>query len=98
MTQQQLIELIQVHHPDLGETELRLLLNQAQREFTDRTNLGLETSDTFSTDGSAMYYEMNSTNLGSITNTDDDVIEITRIDYDGEPVSRLVNALEIEDS
>jgi len=29
MTQQQLIELVNQHHPQMGETEIRLFLNQA---------------------------------------------------------------------
>ena len=39
MTYKQIIELIQQHHPDMGETELKLNINIAQRDFADKTKL-----------------------------------------------------------
>ena len=43
MTQKQLIELIQQHHPIMGETEIRLALNRAQDDFCAKTELIKET-------------------------------------------------------
>ena len=39
MTQKQLIELIQQHHPGMGETEIRLALNRAQDDYCAKTEL-----------------------------------------------------------
>ena len=44
MTQKQLIELIQQHHPVMGETEIRLALNRAQDDFCYKTELIKDTS------------------------------------------------------
>ena len=37
--QKQLIELIQGHHPWMRETEIRKMLNQAQREICEKSGI-----------------------------------------------------------
>ena len=39
MTQAQMIEIIRMHHPDMGETEARLYLNKALKEFCRETEI-----------------------------------------------------------
>ncbi len=39
MTQKQLLELIQQHHPGAGETEIRAALNRAQDDFSSKTEV-----------------------------------------------------------
>ena len=39
MTQQEIIEQIQQVHPEIGETQLRLMLNTALDEFAHRARL-----------------------------------------------------------
>ena len=39
MTQQQLHELVQLHHPEMKEGEIRLRLNNAMKEFCRRTGI-----------------------------------------------------------
>ena len=57
MTQKQLIELIQQHHPVMGETEIRLALNRAQDDFCYKTEL---IKDTYTQDSVAgqRYYTL----------------------------------------
>tara|TARA_R100001443_G_scaffold117244_2_gene140863 strand:- start:161 stop:913 length:753 start_codon:yes stop_codon:yes gene_type:complete len=62
MTQQQMIESIQQIYPDMGETQLRLLLNDALDEFVEETRVLTDTktlaftekvsNNTFSSDNS----------------------------------------------
>jgi hypothetical protein len=78
MTQTQIIELVQQHHPEMGETQIRLYLNRALDEFCRKTRI-LKTLYTFSTVADKRYY-----------NLDSDVLEVTRVDYDNYEIPRLV--------
>ena len=42
MTQKQLIETVQQHHPNLGETQIRIFLNKALDEFCRKTRILLQ--------------------------------------------------------
>ena len=55
MTQKQMIELIQQHHPGLGETEIRLALNRAQDDYCAKTELIKETYTQDSVAGQRYY-------------------------------------------
>ena len=55
MTQKQLLELIQQHHPGMGETEVRLALNRAQDDFCAKTELITETYTQTSVAGQRYY-------------------------------------------
>ena len=55
MTQKQMIELIQQHHPGLGETEIRLALNRAQDDYCAKTELIKETYTQSSVAGQRYY-------------------------------------------
>ena len=85
MTQQQLIETIKQHHPEMGETQIRIYLNKALDEFCRKTRV-LNTLYTFPTDPDVRYYDLS-----------DDIIEITRVDYDGYEIPRLVGKPEKTD-
>ena len=85
MTQQQLIETVKQHHPEMGETQIRIYLNKALDEFCRKTRV-LNTLYTFSTDPDVRYYDLS-----------DDIIEITRVDYDGYEIPRLVGKPEKTD-
>jgi len=77
MTQKQLIELVKQHHPELGETQIRLYLNRALDEFCRKTRI-LNQLYTFPTVADQRYY-----------NLDDDILEVTRVDYDNYEIPRL---------
>lgn len=85
MKQQQMIELIQMHHPDMGETEARSYLNKALKEFCRETKI-LSGSSTFSTVVDQRYYSL-----------DSKVLEITRVDVDDYRIDRLVGLPEKSD-
>jgi len=77
MTQQQLIETVKQHHPNLSDTQIRMYLNTAMREFCRKTRV-LETLYTFSTVVGKRYY-----------NLDNNILEVTRVDYDNYQIPRL---------
>ena len=85
MTQQQLIETVKQHHPEMGETQIRIYLNNALDEFCRKTRV-LNTLYTFPTVADQRYYDLS-----------DDIIEITRVDYDGYDIPRLVGKPEKTD-
>ena len=85
MTQKQLIETVKQHHPDLGETQIRIFLNKALDEFCRKTRI-LNTMYTFSSVADQRYYDL-----------DDSISEVTRVDYDGYEIPRLVGSPEKTD-
>ena len=85
MTQQQLIETVKQHHPEMGETQIRIYLNKALDEFCRKTRV-LNTLYTFPTVADQRYYDLS-----------DNIIEITRVDYDGYEIPRLVGKPEKTD-
>ena len=67
MTAKKMIELLQQHHPHIGETEALELLNQAKDEFCEDT--GIYTSQTFTvttTAGTILYGFEPDTNIRKI--------------------------------
>ena len=78
MTQQQLHELIRLHHPDMKEGEIRIRLNNAMKEFCRQSRV-LKGSFQFDTEIGTRYYGL-----------DSKIIEIESVDYDGEKIDRLI--------
>ena len=39
MTQKQLIESVKMHHPEMSEAEIRIRLNNAMKDFTQKTKI-----------------------------------------------------------
>lgn len=85
MTQQQLIELVQQHHPNMRETEIRLYLNRALIDFCKQTRIMSGTSD-ISTIADQRYYDLAET-----------VLEVTRVDCDDYQINRLIGRPEKTD-
>jgi len=77
MKQKQLHELIQSHHPEMKEGEIRLRLNNALKEFCRKTRI-LKGAFKFTTEVDKRYYGL-----------DEKIIEITNVDYDGKTIERL---------
>ena len=82
MTQTQLIELVKEHHPKMGDAQIRLYLNRALEEFCRKTRI-LKTLYTFNTVADRRYYEL-----------DENILEVTRVDYDDYQIPRLITAPE----
>ena len=95
MTQQEIIEQIQQIHPEIGETQVRLMLNTAIDEFSDsaRFNEKLASVDVVA---DKRYYDFS--DFDPVYN-DDDVLEVLQATYgnatDGEYIlNRFVGDIE----
>jgi len=73
-----MIELVQQHHPDIGETQIRLWMNNALREFCDKTKL-LKAAYQFDTTLDERWYGLPPY-----------ISEVDSVDYDGYDIPRLV--------
>jgi len=93
MTQQEMIEQIQEVYPKAGETKIRLMLNRAMEDFVQKAKLlsGYGTLDLVT---DQRYYAFS--DLSSVT-SDEDVMEVIRVDYDNVPVDRFIGTVEDSD-
>ena len=73
MKQKEMIELVQQHHPHMGEKEIRKLLNREMDNFTESTGI-LEASYTDTTVANQRFYDLNSNilKISKVTLTDSD--------------------------
>ena len=85
MTQKELIELVQQHHPLMGNTEIRARLNRAQNDFCARTELMRKTYVQMTTAGKR-YYPL-----------DTDILKILKVQLDDIFVPRLIGDPIIDD-
>ena len=85
MTQKELIETVKQHHPELGETQIRIFLNRALDEFCRKTRI-LKTLYQFDTVADQRYHDL-----------DDSIIEVSRVDYDSYEIPRLTSPPEKTD-
>ena len=84
-TQRKLIELIQQHHENMGETECREALNRAQSEFCAETEILEDVfTDTLVLD--QRYYKLTASNAAA----NHPILTIKRVDISGEPIPRLI--------
>lgn len=77
MTIKQMVELVQQHHPDVSPNIIRTWINERRRELAFRSGLQREYVQFTTVSGDSMY---------QIPST---VIDIFRVDYNGERISRL---------
>ena len=80
MTQAQMIEIIQQHHPEMGEAQIRLYLNQALDIFCRKTEI-LQTQSTLTSVANTRYYDIDS--LGK------KFIKVDRVEFDKTEISQL---------
>ena len=85
--------MVQQHHPKIGETQIKIWLNQAQKEISDRTNYGVTETSSFSTVSGIKYYDISSP-TGVTLN--EDIVSFTKVSYDGEEIQFLRNPEHIE--
>ena len=85
MKQQQMMEMVQQHHPEMGETQIRLWFNQAIDEFCRRTKC-IKSAFTFDTTLNKRWYVL-----------PDDVLEVNDVDFDGYTIPRLAGRPEKRD-
>lgn len=101
MTQKQMIELVQQHHPDMGQSEARIHLSHALRDFCAKSRILKKTYRltvaTNSTTGNAnTYYPFTDlADLADTSTTDGErILEIERVDYDGYEIPRITDGHE----
>ena len=85
MTQNHMIELIQQHHPNMGETEIRLALNRAQDDYSSQTELIKKTSTMTSVAGQR-YYTIAA-----------DILRIMAVQFNDVQIPRLIGPPIIDD-
>tara|TARA_R100001082_G_C4315906_1_gene138952 strand:+ start:58 stop:321 length:264 start_codon:yes stop_codon:yes gene_type:complete len=85
MTQEQLIELVKLHHPDMPDTLIRIYLNKALDDFCRKTRV-LKGYKSVSSVANQRYYDLDSS-----------IIEVTRVDIDNYEIPRIVGKPEFED-
>ena len=85
MTQKQLIELVQQHHPHMGESEIRLALNRAQDDFSNKSEIIKSTYVQTSSAGKR-YYELSS-----------EILRVLKVQINDVDIPRLVSPPAIDD-
>ena len=86
MTQQEMIEMVQQHHPEIGETQIRIWLNQALHEFCRKTQIIEDVDTSITTVANQRFYSIPS-----------GVLEINAVDFDGYTISRLIGKPNLRD-
>lgn len=85
MKQKQLIELVKQHHPQLSDTQVRLYLNQAMKDFCRKTEV-MRTAYQFDTTADQRFYEL-----------PNDIILVERVYVEDYQIPRLINKPEKQD-
>jgi hypothetical protein len=85
ITQEQMIELVRTHHPEMLENEIRVYLNQALREFTKQTKILRGVFDQTIENGIRWY------------TIDDEIISINLVYFDNNRIQRLQSIPETQD-
>ena len=85
MTQKQLIEIIQLHHAGMGETEIRLALNRAQDDYCAKTEL-IRTTYVQDSAAGKRYYTI-----------DSQILKIIRVQINDVDIPRLIGSPIIDD-
>jgi len=79
LTQEQMIELVRTHHPDMLENEIRVYLNVALRQFTKNTKI-LRGVFTKTVTANQRWYQI-----------DDEIISINLVYFNNNLIKRLGN-------
>ena len=85
MTQQVMIELIKQHHNQISNSQARLWLNQAMKDFCRKTKL-LESAFQFTTTADQRFYQLPS-----------DIIYVQKVHVEDYKIPRVVNKPEKQD-
>tara|TARA_R100000742_G_C4259384_1_gene77216 strand:+ start:354 stop:695 length:342 start_codon:yes stop_codon:yes gene_type:complete len=101
MTQKQMIELVQQHHPDMGQAEARIHLNHALKDFSAKSRILRKTyrntvASNTETGNARVFYAFDGlVQLGSPSVSDGErILEIERVDYDGYEIPRITDGHE----
>ena len=94
MKQQEMIETIQQDFPNIGETQIRLMLNRALDKFDSEVELERGTATVSVTVDDKRRYAF--TDFTGIT-SNDDVLSIDRVDYNNKQIKRFTGIIEETD-
>ena len=94
MKQQEMIETIQQDFPNIGETQIRLMLNRALDKFDSEVELERGTATVSVTADDKRRYAF--TDFTGITNNDD-VLSIDRVAYNNKQIKRFTGIIEETD-
>ena len=86
MTTKEMIELVQQHHPHLGEVETIKLLNRAKDDFCAKTEI-VKDSYTFNTVANQRYYDI-----------DNRVLKVKSVWVDSVKISKMIGKPVIDDT
>ena len=80
MTQKEMIEIIQQHHPDINETAIRKALNRAHDDFAAKTKkLRVASNNEDATVADQMFYSL-----------PPELLEVKRVELDEVAIQRLI--------
>jgi hypothetical protein len=85
MKQKNLIELVKQHHPQLSDTQVRLYLNQAMKDFCRKTEI-MRTAYQFDTTADQRFYELPT-----------DIILVEKVHVEDYEIPRLIDTPEKQD-
>lgn len=85
MTTKEMIELVQQHHPHMGETEIIKLLNRAKDDFCERTEI-VKSTHIQATVANQRYYPLDNT-----------IMKVNEVWLNDTLIPRLVNKPAIDD-
>jgi len=89
-----MIEIIQQDFPEIGETQLRLMLNRALDKFDSEVELERATATVSVTEDDKRRYSF--TDFTGIT-SNDDVLSVDRVDYNNKQIKRFLGQIEETD-
>jgi len=95
MKQKEMIEMIQQEHPEIGETQIRAMLNRAMDKFEEETKGLIKKTATVSLTADKRRYAFS--DFTGVT-TSDEVLKVTRVDYNNKPVKRFIGNINLTDT
>lgn len=87
--------MIQQDHPDIGETQIRAMLNRAMDKFEEETKGLTKKTSTVTPVATRRRYAFSE--FSNITSSDE-VLKVTRVDYNNKPVKRFIGNLNLTDT
>tara|TARA_Y100001973_G_scaffold104657_1_gene175213 strand:- start:1601 stop:1888 length:288 start_codon:yes stop_codon:yes gene_type:complete len=91
MKQREMIELVQQHHPGMGEVQIRKLLNRAQNDFCQRTDI-IESSYVATINEGQRYYDIHPPGFTG------KVLTINDVQVDDIKIPRFIGNPEVDDT
>ena len=95
LTAKKMIELVQQHHPHMGQTEILMLINQVKDEFCEDTKMVQMLDETLDTVVDKRWYTV--PNFNSHTDSSGHLISIEEVYIDDVKIPRLQGNPKIDD-